>query len=637
MVPSKKAANVRLSLPSTNRPAEPTTHSRAFRLTGPTAPLSLGRGYSRSVSRRWVHRGFIAAAALACVVSATGTAEAVGAPFASRATPALPAATAPPAWKNWPVTFYFGMRRADPAASGRLVQLATRGDARFRQWLTPAQVASTFGAPLANQEAVREWFSDRGFATTFDATASFAQVTGPARLWESTFGLPLIALSHDTTFDIPGTLITWKSASPRLPAALLASLNAGELVWEYSTSQALPSTTAVRGDLRPPRNGGTWVGKCRQAQNLESWRGTYSFEQVVHAYGFAPIRRAARDGQGVSVGLITPGEGVNEPSTRVAEGCWGWPRRDTRIVLGSGQTTPAPLIYSGFHEPSLDSQMIRGFLPRASLVNYQVWTDQDVWFLALAAVAADPARPSLVSLSYAYCLTADVRTSLFDALSTRLGLIGTTTIAASGDGGAYPCAGRKPSVQWPASSPAVLGVGGTRLSVNPANNRVGEVAWNDFAWLSADQAGGATGGGFSSNYARPSWQRAPGLAPGSGRGVPDIAAHASRLPGWPVVVRVGRQSVWSRESGTSAAAPLIAAELAAINSVNAGRGSRRIGFVNPELYRLARLDSGVFFFDVVAGNNGVPRVGGGFSGQAGYDPVTGLGVPNPTTLAVGLR
>jgi hypothetical protein len=78
-------------------------------------------------------------------------------------------------------------------------------------------------------------------------------------------------------------------------------------------------------------------------------------------------------------------------------------------VLGSGQTTPAPLIYSGFHEPSLDSQMIRGFLPRASLVNYQVWTDQDVWFLALAAVAADPARPSLVSLSYAYCLTAGVK------------------------------------------------------------------------------------------------------------------------------------------------------------------------------------------------------------------------------------
>ncbi len=528
------------------------------------------------------------------------------------------------------------MKRPDAAASRRLVQLATRGDARFRRWLTPAQVAGTFGAPLANQEAVRQWFSNRGFTTTFDATMSFAQVTGPAHLWESAFGLPLMAIAHDTTFDIPGTLITWKSASPKLPVSLLAFLNAGELVWEYSTSRALPSARGLRGDLRPPRNDGTWVGTCRQAQNLESWRGTYSFDQVVHAYGFLPIRRAARDGEGISVGIITPGEGISEPSTRAAEACWGWPRRDTRIVLGSGQTTPAPLIYSGFHEPSLDSQVIRGFLPRASLVNYQVWTDQDVWFLALAAVAADPARPSLVSLSYAYCLTSGVRTSLFDALSTRLGLIGTTMIAASGDGGAYPCAGRKPTVQWPASSPSILGVGGTRLSVNLANNRVGEVAWNDFPWLSAAQAGGATGGGFASNYPRPSWQRAFGLAPGTGRVVPDISAHASRLPGWPVVVRVGRQSIWSRESGTSASAPLIAAELAAINAVNGRRGSGRIGFVNPELYRIARMGGGSFF-DVVAGNNGVPRVGGGFSAHAGFDPVTGLGVPNPTPLAIGLR
>ena len=198
-------------------------------------------------------------------------------------------------------------------------------------------------------------------------------------------------------------------------------------------------------------------------------------------------------------------------------------------------------------------------------------------------------------------------------------------------------------MRWPQAHGAVarvlagrLGVGGTRLSVNPANNRVGEVAWNDFPWLSAAQAGGATGGGFSFNYARPLWQRAPGLAPGSGRVVPDIAAHASRLPGWPVVVRVGRQSVWSRESGTSAAAPLIAAELAAITTVNASRGSGRIGFVNPELYRLGRVADGVFF-DVVVGNNGVPRVGMGFSAHAGYDPVTGLGVPNPTSLSVGLR
>ncbi|MEI8080892.1 MAG: S53 family peptidase [Actinomycetes bacterium] len=553
---------------------------------------------------------------------------------------ASPVAVSPRAtqevWDTWPVTFYFGLKRSDAAATQQLLTLSNRANPQFRQWLSADQVASSFGASTSTQLGASSWFQARGFTTAVDNTASFLLVTGQAQLWESSFGQQLNALPHDTTFDIPGTLIMWASTPPALPGAVSQYLNSDELVWAYSTSQLLPEPSASRGDVVTPYNQGTWGKKCRVARNLGGKRGAYAFDQVAHAYGFPPVRRAARSGEGITVGVITPGSGVDEASTRAAEKCWGWPQRSTRFVLASGQTEPAPLDFDGFHEPSLDSQMIRGFLPKAQVVNYQTWVDQEHWFLALSALATDTARPAVASLSYAYCLTAGISTSLFDALTTRLGLMGTTILAASADDGAYPCAGKKPTVDWPASSTSVLGVGGTRLSLTRRNNRAAEVVWNDFQWLSASNAGGATGGGFSANYRRPLWQKATGLSAGSKRAVPDVAAHASRLPGWPVVVQLGSRARWSRESGTSASAPLVAAELAAINAVNVLRGSKPIGFVNPELYRLAS-KSRKYFFDVTSGNNGVPRVGPGYSAHRGFDPVTGLGVPKPAALLNGLR
>ncbi|MEI6622447.1 MAG: S53 family peptidase [Actinomycetes bacterium] len=539
-------------------------------------------------------------------------------------------------WETWPVTFYFGLKRSDELATQQLLTLSNRAQPQFRQWLSAQQVASNFGASVSTQQGASSWFQARGFTTAVDNTASFLLVTGQAQLWESNFGQQLNALSHDAVYDMPGTLIMWASTPPVLPSAVSQYLNSDELVWSYSTSQLLPEPSGSRGDVVTPYNQGTWGRKCRVAKNLGGKRGAYGFDQVAHAYGFAPIRRTARAGEGITVGVITPGSGVDEPSMRAAEKCWGWPQRSTRFVLANGQTVPAPLHFDGFHEPSLDAQMIRGFLPKAQVVNYQTWDDQEHWFLALSALAADDARPAVASMSYAYCLTADVNTTLFDALTTRLGLMGTTFLTASGDIGAYPCAGKKPTVDWPASSPSVLGVGGTRLSLTRRNNRATEVVWNDFQWLSADNAGGATGGGFTADYARPAWQKAAGLSAGSKRAVPDVAAHASRLPGWPVVVQLGSRARWSRESGTSGSAPLVAAELAAINAVNVWRGSKPIGFVNPELYRLAGA-SRKYFFDVTSGNNGVPRVGPGYSAHRGYDPVTGLGVPKPAALLNGLR
>ena len=80
-------------------------------------------------------------------------------------------------------------------------------------------------------------------------------------------------------------------------------------------------------------------------------------------------------------------------------------------------------------------------------------------------------------------------------------------------------------IDFPASSPNTLGVGGTMLT--KSGSTINEVTW----WEAPGQragGGGATGGGVSTLFPRPSWQKVKvkSLNPGSidGRVVPDIAA-----------------------------------------------------------------------------------------------------------------
>ncbi len=166
-----------------------------------------------------------------------------------------------------------------------------------------------------------------------------------------------------------------------------------------------------------------------------------------------------------------------------------------------------------------------------------------------------------------------------DAQLVRLGLTGVSAFASAGDFGST-CNGQPfRGVAWPASSPYLTAVGGSRLVLNAANQRVDEVVWNDLAWLSSDNGGGAGGGGTSAVSARPAYQR--GLsAPGRRRSVPDVAAHASMLPGWPVVI----DNNWIEDAGTSASAPLVAGAFAVLSARERAAGRPPLGPVNGLLY-----------------------------------------------------
>jgi kumamolisin len=197
--------------------------------------------------------------------------------------------------------------------------------------------------------------------------------------------------------------------------------------------------------------------------------------------------------------------------------------------------------------------------------------------------------------------------------------MGVTVLAASGDNGSSDgSTSGNPTVDFPASSPFVIGCGGTKLKIS--GGAVGsEQAWNELA-----SNEGATGGGVSEVFALPSFQTSAKVpkAPNGfvGRGVPDVAGDADPATGYNVVVD-GAPSVIG---GTSAVAPLWAGLLALVNqSLGAN-----VGYINPLLYSAKVAAT---FHDVTSGSNGT------YSAGKGWDACTGLGSPNGAALLAALR
>lgn len=225
--------------------------------------------------------------------------------------------------------------------------------------------------------------------------------------------------------------------------------------------------------------------------------------------------------------------------------------------------------------------------------------------------------------------------NLMDAMLVRLGLAGVSSFAAAGDFGST-CNGQPfPGVAWPASSPFLTAVGGTRLRLNAANERREEVVWNDTPWTSAEAGGGAGGGGYSAVSKRPPFQVqapfAPAIPATTRRAVPDVSAHASMFPGWPVVLA----GHWELDGGTSAATPLIAGAFAALSARERALGQPPLGPVNGLLYELEE-NHPSDFYDVVAGDNAYDPKVPGYSAAPGYDLASGLGVPDFSSLLEAL-
>lgn len=302
------------------------------------------------------------------------------------------------------------------------------------------------------------------------------------------------------------------------------------------------------------------------------------------------------------------------------------------IPVGKGANRPG--IHANFdQEVMLDVQLAQAIAPEAKIVLYFCRNGtMGVLDAVNAAIDDDVNQPSVLSISWGGAeedWTAQTVRAVEHALADAA-RIGLTVVASSGDDGSRDnLDDGKVHVHYPASSPLVLGCGGTRITAK--GGRVeSEVAWNDLGE-------GSTGGGISTLFTDvPDFQAV--LAPKRhadtkrlGRGVPDVSAHASPLCGYRIGLAAGKTICLG---GTSAVAPIMAGLLALANEkLTKQDGKRRsVGFVTAALYGLTSQ-----FNDITQGNNDVTGKLAGYKSGLGWDPCTGIGTPKAAGIINALR
>jgi kumamolisin len=287
-------------------------------------------------------------------------------------------------------------------------------------------------------------------------------------------------------------------------------------------------------------------------------------------------------------------------------------------------------------EVMMDIQIVAGLCPASQVFVYFAPFNQKGWVDLLNKVMDEKvARPVAVSVSWGLAEDApDWSGAALAAINNRLqamALLGITTCVSAGDDGSGDEeTDGKTHVDFPASSPFVLSVGGTMLS--KAGQNVSEVTWWEAPGHRTSNGGGSTGGGVSEIFSRPGWQNVHVKSLNGelfdGRVLPDIAALAG--PPFYDLVFLGKDAP---NGGTSASAPLWASLIARLNA--AWPPAKRQRFITPLLYQTAsngqtKGRSGCM--DVSSGQNAShpPKVG--YVAGKGYDAVSGWGVPNGAKL-----
>jgi subtilase family serine protease len=330
--------------------------------------------------------------------------------------------------------------------------------------------------------------------------------------------------------------------------------------------------------------------------NLTRAGVSYTPAQIRHAYGFDQL---AGNGAGQTIAIVDAyGSPTIQNDLNTFCSNFGLPTTTITIAYPTGK--PKKTDGGWALETALDVEWAHAIAPGASILLVVAKSNSNSDLLAAVDYAAQ--RAQQVSMSWG-----GSEWSTSTAQDYHFNVPGVTFFASSGDNGA--------GVEWPAVSKYVVGVGGTSLYLDGANNRSSEPAWS------------GSGGGQSRYVSEPSFQT---VWQSSGkRQVPDVSYNADPNTGFRVYdgTPYGRSKAgWYVVGGTSAGAPQWAAVMAL---VNAGRSSG-LSAANNAIYTLGSPSNYLSdFVDIISGSNG-------YAATTGYDLATGIGSPLAQTLVPGL-
>jgi kumamolisin len=566
------------------------------------------------------------------------------------------------------LTLQLGLVANNSGVQSAVKSASNPSSSSYGKYLSLSSLASKYGASSSVRSDVENVFKAQSQSPKADATHLRVTVTSSIGKAQQIFGTPWGLYDTGTK----GQYVALPVNTPKLPKGLSGNVDTIAGMRAIVTSGASATSSVVKATPRraAPRAGepsfsggtptrtGTVAPNCLDTVDPGALTfGTGLFpDQIATAYGIAPLQQSGLLGQGSRVAI------VGEAPTPVADltayrNCFGLPGAGLQ-VHGAGSIQP-------ILESSLDAQAVASVAPQLAGFDLYVQAlnenadDGDVeGFLQMLAAPIQAAGggaplPDVISVSYGECesLVAPYTASrtLVERELAAAAAMGVTVVVAAGDSGSSTCARgvppgqltaaeKQPQTSWPATSPYVLAVGGTNLTLSEQNAIVSTGPWNDTAYPAPYTATAGGGGGLSTFVSRPWWQPAQPFN-SSKRMVPDVAAFADASPGYPIVCSTAVQGCGasyrngqsiSFVGGTSAAAPLVAGMIALWKQKARQAGLPNPGFVAPLLYKLPQA-----FVDITQGSNAL--FGGPCCTAApGYDLATGLGSPLANQVAAAL-
>jgi kumamolisin len=499
------------------------------------------------------------------------------------------------------VTLKLRRKTALPALSKRPASVMTR-----------QQLAAKYGASSADMTKVAKAFAKYGLKQVAANSATRTiRLRGPIAKMEEAFDVKLFKYTQES-----------ESFRGRVGPVHVPS----ELKSIVQGVFGLDNRRMVQHRRQPVRP----TNQSQAATGAANW---YIPSELAEHYNFPP-----GDGSGQAVGLLEFGGGYFQNDLQKFCTMANVPSLPN-VVAVSTDGTPTNSNDPAAGEVMLDVEVVAGACPKAKVVVYFAQFTEQGWITILDAAIHDTKNdPGVLSVSWGFAedkliWTQQAMTQINESLK-EAALVGVTVCVAAGDDGSSDAIpDGHAHVNFPASSPYVLSVGGTTIPVR--GSKQPDVVWKEGSGVRAT-GGGSTGGGTSAQFARPGWQKKikiKSVNPGGlvGRCLPDIAANADWTASPYLLVVNGTAQ---GNGGTSAATPLLASLLTRINEEHASSGKHRVGYVTPVLYQTKGRGSigSAGCVDVIKGDNDTASVGG-YDAGVGYDAVSGWGTPDGMQLA----
>lgn len=341
------------------------------------------------------------------------------------------------------------------------------------------------------------------------------------------------------------------------------------------------------------------------------------------------------------IGLLEFGGGVEQSDVAAYFKKLGTPAPDVEVIALDKVSTDPAADPDSTGEVMLDVDVAGCLAGGAKIAVYFSTFDEKGLVDSLSSVIGDSKNnPSVLSISWGWdenqpfngnsVLWSPAAIDHVNHSFLACAHLGITVCVSTGDDGAEAqVRDGRAHVNFPATSPYVLAVGGTTLHVRQAAG--GQTAINEVVWN--DGPGSGTGGGVSDITPVPEWQT--GKVPPSinsphfaGRAIPNVAAVADPNTGY-LVMSGGKLGI---VGGTSASAPLWASLVVRLNALLKAKA----GNFNTLLY--SQFGPAGVLRDIISGNNDTDGLlSGNFQAGPGWDACTGWGVPDGGKLLDALR